>query len=82
MTKFTVAIKGDDGEVTARSTEDLDDALDWFTNAVTEVMDPEEDLSFASLSVAGQVWGMIQHGGLSPDGEVVQIRAPRASRAA
>lgn len=76
MTKFTVSITGEGGAVDAKDTQDADDALDWFTNAATEVMDEESDITAASLAVDGAVWGSIQEGGLEPDdgAKVVPMR--------
>lgn len=83
MTTYTVEVRDDDGEPKSRSTEALDDALDWYTNAVEAVMDDEHELTFAALTVDGVVWGMIQENGLTPGGggEAVEA-APRARRAA
>lgn len=68
MTKYTVAVNGDEGP-SARSTEVLDDALDWFTNAVTEVLDPAEPagdlVTFASLSIGGKLHAVVQADGLT-----------------
>lgn len=73
MSKYTVSIKGD-GDATARSTEDLDEALDWFTNAVTDVMDPAEDgdeLTHAMLIVDGVTCAICAIGGIGPTGEAM-----------
>lgn len=75
MTTYTVAVQEADAGPTAQSTADLDDALDWFTNGCTEVMDPESDVTFATLAVDGVICGAIRAGGLSPEGgEVVALR--------
>ena len=81
MTKYTVAIKGEADGPTAKSTDDLDDALDWYTNACTAVMDPEEDLQAASLAVVGVVWAIIQENGVGGDGpgEVVELQARKVA---
>lgn len=81
MTSYTVAIRGeDDASPQARSTDDVDDAVDWFTNAIDAVMDPEADANFASLTVDGKIWGVIQEGGLRPDGaEIIDIEQVRAA---
>lgn len=75
MTKYTVAIRSTDAADEARSTDELDDALDWFTNAATEVMDDESPVTFASLAVNGVQCGMIEEPGMAPEGgEVVRLR--------
>lgn len=75
MTTYTVAIHAEEDGPTAQSTADLDDALDWFTNACTDVMDPEGAVSFATLAVDGVIVGAIKAGGLAPEGgEVLQMR--------
>lgn len=78
MTRFTVSIRTD-GAATAQSTDDLDAALDWFTNAATEVMDDESDLDLATIQVDGVIWGKIEAGGIEPDpgGEVIPLRQAR-----
>lgn len=77
MTKYTVAVHGEEGP-NAQTTENVDDALDWFTNACTAVVDPGPDdpeVAFASFAVDGVIWGMVRAGGLDGDGgEVVQLR--------
>jgi hypothetical protein len=73
MSNYTVAIKGE-GEATARSTEDLDEALDWFTNSVTLVMDPAEeddDVTHATLQVDGITVAIVAIGGIGPTGEAM-----------
>lgn len=80
MTTYTVAIKGEQDGPTAKSTPDLDSALDWYTNACTAVMEPEEDCSFASLSVDGVMWAVIQEGGIPPGGgEVIDLQARKVA---
>jgi hypothetical protein len=69
MTTFTVAIHTGEGGPEARSTADLDDALDWFTNAVTAVMDSDDATTFATLAADGVICGAIREGGLGGDGE-------------
>lgn len=74
MTTYAVAIRGE--EDATRTTSDVDEALDWYTNACTEVIDPEGDLTYASLSVDGIVWASAQEGGIQPDGgEVINLKA-------
>lgn len=77
MPNYTVAVHGEDGP-NARTTTDVDDALDWFTNACTAILDPGADdpeVTFASLSVDGVIWGMVRGDGLDGDGgEVVPLR--------
>lgn len=74
MTKYTVAVKGE-GDAEMRSTDDLDDALDWFTNACTEVMSADADLEFASLVIDGVVHGVINAAGIDPDDHVLEMKA-------
>jgi hypothetical protein len=74
-TKNTVSLRREGGEWQSRSTADLDEALDWFTNAVTSVMDDGSDFEFASLAVDGVICGMIQEGGIPPSGEVIDMKA-------
>lgn len=75
LTTYTVAIQEEDGGPTAKSTKDLEEALDWFTNAVDDVMDLEGHVVFATLSVNGLIYGAIRAGGLAPEGgEVVNLR--------
>lgn len=82
MTTYIVAITEEgEGEPTSRPTENLDDALDWFTNAAEEVMDDESDVTAASLTVDGVLWGFLQEGGINappPEGEAEP--APRLRR--
>jgi hypothetical protein len=77
MTTYVVAIREEgEAEATARSTDNMDDALDWFTNAATEVMDQESEVTFASFSVDGALWGVLQEGGINPpDGEAEPVPA-------
>ena len=63
----------------SRTTEDEEEALDWFTNAASEVFDTESPIIAASIRVDGQPWGMVTEGGLDPpagggEGEPVPIR--------
>lgn len=74
MTKYTVAVRGE-GDIEARTTYDLDEALDWFTNACTEVMEKQGELTFASLTADGVMHGLINSDGIAPDGEVVRLKA-------
>lgn len=74
MTTYTVAIKSGESGDTSQSTQELDDALDWFTNACTAVMDSEDDVESASLSVDGLICGIIQEPGEGDDGRVVELK--------
>lgn len=75
LTTYTVAIQEEDGGPTAKSTQDLEEALDWFTNAVDDVMDQDGHVIFATLAVNGVITGMIRAGGLAPEGgEVINLR--------
>lgn len=77
MTKYTVEIRERDGQAGEdQSTEDVDEALDWFTNAATEVIEDDGGLELATLKVGDFVWGVIERGGIMPPdgGEVVSLR--------
>ena len=75
MTMFRVVIKGE-GLDDARTTEAFDDAMDWITNAIEQVVDEENPISAASLEVDGVEWVSAVEGGLSPPpgGELLPMR--------
>jgi hypothetical protein len=73
--RYTVAITGE--EDTSKDTNDLDAALDWFTNACTAVMDPEDDVSSATFKVNGETWGYMVEGGPPGGGEVIDLGQAR-----
>jgi hypothetical protein len=85
---FAVTVKDEDAaEPITRRTRNMDEALDWFTNAATEVVENESPFVFASIEVDGVIWGEIREGGIEPmgdggGGEVVQLPTPRRRRAA
>jgi hypothetical protein len=83
MSDYTVTIVDEDqAEPEAKTTADLDEALDWFTNAASEVMEGESEIVMASIAVDGKLWGLVREGGLEPpagDGEVVPMRRTRAA---
>lgn len=60
MTIYRVAVRKDDGTVEAQTTEDEDDALDWFGNGVDAVFDREDNTVETTLEVEGVVWGMVK----------------------
>ena len=66
----------------SRTTQDLEEAVDWFTNAASEVFDHESPIIAAAIRVDGKPWGMVTENGLDPpagDGEPVPIRRTRAA---
>lgn len=82
MSVYTVSIKGE-GEATARTTEDLDEGLDWFTNAVTAVLDPDDDAdapTHALLQIDGITVAIVAISGVSPTGEAME--GPKLRRVA
>lgn len=80
MTSYTVANQSDGSGPAAQSTQDLDEAIDWYTNAVEAVMDQESDVTYAAISVDGVIWGEIRENGLAPQGggEVIDLKPRRA----
>lgn len=67
--KYTVTATQEDGEETAQETADLDEALDWFTNACTLVADPDNQLAKVEFAAGGTVWGVFEEDGITPDDE-------------
>ncbi len=67
----------------SKTTEDLDEALDWFTNAASEVFEAESPIVMASITVDGKLCGLVREGGLEQppagDGEVIPMRRTRAA---
>lgn len=76
MTTYVVAIETEGSGREERPTTDLEDALDWFTNACTAVMDEEDDVIRAELRAGRVLVGVIAAAGVTPDpgGEVVEMR--------
>jgi hypothetical protein len=59
---FAVEITADDGPE-VQTTTDVNEALDWFTNACTEIFEEESGVNIATLVVDGVEWGRIEFGG-------------------
>lgn len=78
MTNYTVGVRaGESAAVAAETTDDMEVALDWAMNALEAIMDPKDETTFATLSVNGKTWVVMQEGGVGPDG-----LEPRILRAA
>jgi hypothetical protein len=83
LSDYTVTIVDEDqAEPESKTTADLEEALDWFTNAASEVMEGESEIVMASIAVDGKLWGLVREGGLEPPGEGEVIPLPRRTRAA
>jgi hypothetical protein len=80
---YTVTIVEEDiAEPSAQTTGDEQEAMDWFTNAASEVLEGDSEVVYAKVEVDGVLWGEIREGGLVPPaggGEVVPLRRTRAA---
>lgn len=81
---FSVTIVDEESpDPATQTTADIDEALDWFTNAVTEVLEGDSEVVFASITVDGVLWGEVREGGLARGddggGEVVPLRRTKAA---
>ena len=73
MTRYIVTAEGDPESPMA--TADFDEALDWFTNACTEVMAEDGNLESASISRDGVLHGQIYRNPPSVDtDEFINLR--------